>query len=1576
MRKSADPLQTFHSSVRDWFRATFPSPTEAQARAWPPIQRGESTLLLAPTGSGKTLAAFLVALDRLMFSAEPDRQHRCRVLYISPLKALAVDVERNLQTPLLGIAAVATRAGSAFRHPTIAIRSGDTPASERARMARNPPDIWITTPESFFLLLTSSRRELLRSVETVIIDEIHSVVATKRGAHLFLSLERLEELRDPSVRLQRIGLSATQRPIAEVARLLGGNLDPSFTPPKRERAARHPRRALSDAAESGGRLTPRPVEIVDAGIRRAMDLHVEVPVEDMANPVDPSAAARPPGAALSIWPAIQARVVELIRRHRSTMIFVNSRRLAERLAAAINDTGGEELALAHHGSVARDKRRQLEERLKAGLLPAIVATSSLELGIDMGAVDLVIQIEAPPSVASGLQRIGRAGHSVTGVSRGMVIPKHRGDLLAAAAAARCMMNGAVEEMFAPANPLDVLAQQLVAMAAMDAWPVDRLYQVVRRAAPFAQLPRTSFEGVLDMLSGRYPSDEFAGLRARITWDRKAGIVRGREGARQIAVINGGTIPDRGLYGVFLMSDRAGASVGTADGGDDAHATPATPTTSKPERNSARAGSRRVGELDEEMVFESKPGDVFILGASSWRIEDITHDRVLVTPAPGRPGRTPFWHGDRPGRPLELGRAIGELTRTIASPSADRDEAIERLVQQHALDERTAINLVKYVQEQATATGEVPSDRCIIVERYVDDMGDFRVCVLTPFGSRVHAPWATAIVSAVREAKRIEIESLWSDDGMVFRFPQADQPPDVALFLPSPDTAEDVVVHALAQTSLFASRFRENAARALLLPRRRPGKRSPLWAQRQRAADLLAVASQYPSFPMLLETYRELLRDVFDLPGLVGILRDIRARKLRVACIDSRTPSPFTASLLFSYVGNFLYDQDAPVAERRAQMLSLDLDQLRELLGQTDLRELLDPEVIRDAECALQRRPPLHPLRHPDALHDLLLALGDLSLDEMVARGTPAPPTASEWLESLCAQARISRATIGGEPRFIANEDAARYRDGLGVDVAPNVPATFLEPVAHPLVDLVSRYARTHGPFTVAQIAERFAIDATHVQATIDVLTEHDRVVPLGTAQPSSRDAGATPADLAYCDVDVLRTIKRRTLVKLRTQIEPVPVEDFARFSLSWHGVGEGRAGSAALAEVIDELQGAAIPASILETEILPARIPSFRPGDLDALCASGEVLFRGIEALGPRDGRVAMYWATQYLELAPPSSPSAIEREASRRVLDLLERRGALFFATIVHETGMFAGDVLEALWELVWAGLLTNDTWAAVRSRIVGEPERASRRARVRMRSLPSRRTGPPGSEGRWSVLPRVAPGTGPTDTERLKALTEQLLRRHGVLTREAVQAEASPGGFAAVYPVLKAMEEMGQLRRGYFVGGLAATQFALPGADNRLRARRRPADAPQGGEPRTVMVSAANPANPYGAALPWPDGEGQRPSRSAGGQVVLHEGRMVAFLGRTERTLSTFVPNAPGVQPDELRRAIAHALSVFVSQAGRRALLISEVDRLAPSESPLAPFLKSVGFVAASDGFLLRKTADESCRAMPLPVRPDPVR
>ena len=1483
----ADPLSQLSGPARDWFETALGTPTRAQTLGLPPIIAGQSTLLLSPTGSGKTLAAFLSAVDRLMNTPEPARDQRCRVLYVSPLKALAVDIERNLRAPIAGISETALRSGLALRVPTLAVRSGDTPQAERARMRRTPPDILITTPESLFLLLTSDTRRILRSVETVIVDEIHSLVASKRGAHLFLSLERLQALREEKP-LQRIGLSATQRPLEEVARLLGG----------------------FDA-----RLAPRAVTIVDAAQRKPLALSVEMPepvtparVDDATRPpqVASTPAARGPAGVRSVWPAVHERLVTLIREHRTTMIFVNSRRLAERLASALNDSAGEELALAHHGSVAREKRQIIEERLKAGLLRAIVATSSLELGLDIGAVDLVVQIEAPPSIASGLQRIGRAHHHVGGTPQGVIISKHKGDLLASAAATRSMLQGEVEATFYPRNPLDVLAQHLVAMCAVEAYDVDTLYRAVRQAAPFAELPRSAFDGVLDMLSGRYPSDEFADLRPRLVWDRVNGNVRARSFALRLAVTNAGTIPDRGLYGVFLAGENG------------------------------PKGGRRVGELDEEMVFELREGEVFLLGASSWRTEQITHDRVLVSPAAGEPGKMPFWHGDRPGRPVELGKAVGALTRTLAQ--AERPAAETLLREQHHLDATSAQALTEYVHDQLLATGEVPSDEAIVIERFLDEVGDHRVCVLTPFGSRVHAPWATAVSESLHARRGIDIDSVWSDDGMIFRIPASDDSPPSDWFLPPSTEVESRVSEALAGTSMFASRFREAAGRALLLPRRHPTRRQPLWAQRKRAADLLAVAARHPSFPILLETYRECLRDVFDLPGLVAVLSDIEKRRVRVHTVDTVAPSPFATSLLFNFVANFVYEGDAPLAERRAQALTIDHERLRELLGETELRRLLDPEVIAEHERFLQRL--AYPAKDADGLCDVLRGLGDLSLAELAERATSAAEAAA-WVAQLEHEQRVSQLCIQREIRYFATEDAGRYRDALGIAPAPGTPAAFLEPVPDALSQLISRYARNHGPFPEAALSARYGLSPRDVSEAVARLRHSGRLVS------GAFLAGGQGDEL--CDAEVLRTLRQRSLAHLRREVEPVEPVVWCRFLAEYQGTTRPRRGDAALLDAVHQLEGCPLPASALLNDILPARVRRMQARDLDALCGSGEIVWAGIEPIANNDGRIALYLADREPLLSRTVRTLETERAAAIRAT--LARRGAVFFADLQRETGGFPSELLSTLWDMVWSGEVTNDSLEALRSFLRPAASKKTDARGARFRATRRSQTRLPGSEGRWS-LRSARWGEPPSDTDRRTALARALLDRYGVVTREVAHAEGLAGGFSSVYEILKAMEAAGRIRRGYFIAGHGGVQFALPGADEDLRAQRTPAsdDTP------AQVLSAVDPANPYGALLPWPERDGAegagRLSRTAGAYVVLHQGSLLGYLQRAGGSLNTFLeePNA------QRERALPLALTAWASaQPLRRAFQLAQIDGAPAAEHRLAGSFRDAGFVAAGGGLLL---------------------
>ncbi len=1465
-------LERFSPAARAWFGDTFAAPTRAQELGWDAISRGEHTLLLAPTGSGKTLAAFLWCLDRLATRPPLPLDKRGKavragvsVVYVSPIKALSYDIERNLRAPLAGLRIAAAREGLPVPDITVATRTGDTPAREREDIRRDPPDILITTPESLYLMLTSRSRDVLSTVETVIVDEIHTMAATKRGAHLALSLERLE--RQAGVPFQRIGLSATQRPLEEVAKYLGGD---------------------------------RPVRIADAGASRDLDLKVVVPVEDMTRPAEFTGAGPEPGPEQrsSIWPALYPELLDLVRDHRSTLIFVNNRRLAERLAARINELAGEELLRAHHGSISREQRLEVEERLKAGLLPGLVCTSSMELGVDMGAVDLVVQVESPKSVARGLQRVGRAGHQVGATSTGRIFPKYRGDLLECAVVTGRMRAGLIEKTEVPRNPLDVLAQQVVATCAVEDMTVDELEALVRRTYSFATLSRDQLEGVLGMLAGQYPSDEFADLKPRIIWDRETDQLSSRRDAKTIAVVNAGTIPDRGLYGVFLG-----------------------------------VGGPRVGELDEEMVYESRPGETFLLGATTWRIETITRDQVIVSPAPGEPGKMPFWKGDGVGRPLEFGRAIGAFTRELLA-IRDRDAAVRQLTEAHDLDDNGARNLLAYLEDEREAVGAVPTDRAIVVERFRDELGDWRVVILTPFGGRVHAPWAQAIEGELVERSGFDVQTIWSDDGIAIRFAGGDEPPGTEALFPSPEEVEELVVSRLANTTMFAARFRENAGRALLLPRNRPGARSPLWLQRQRSANLLAVAGRYGSFPIILETYRECMRDVFDLPGLVEILASVRSREISVTTVDTREASPFARSLLFDYVAAYMYEGDAPLAERRAQALTLDRNLLRDLLGEAELRELLDPAVVEEVELELQCLVPNRKARNADQLHDLLRRLGDLDESELAARVTE-PELLTEWTAVLQNSRRACPVRIGGEERWIPMEDAGRYRDGLGVAAPPGVPEVFLRPTPDALEGLLSRYARTHGPFVARGPALRWAIPESLVRETLQELDAGGSLLH-GDFRP-----GGTERE--WCDPEVLRLLKQRSLARIRRDVEPVTGAAYARFLQRWHGTGSALRGADRLRDVLLQVEGLPVPASVLERDVLRARVSGYEPSLLDQLGAGGEVAWFGAGRLGKDDGRVVLVRREMLEHYAPRTEPE-VPTPAHEAIVAALRARGALFFTDLIAAAGAPVASVLEALWDLVWQGAVTNDTFAPLRA--LSWPRRGSGPA-------PRGRVGrlPPESAGRWSLVRTGQPGASASvQTARLHVVAQALLERHGVVTREGVNAEDLPGGFSSVYPVLKAMEDAGRVRRGYFVEGLGAAQFGYPGAVERLRGERDPSD-----EPGAVVLAACDPAQPYGAAVPWPrrsDDERRGLARAAGAQVVMVDGVPVLYAERSGRGIVTL----PGADDAEVRGQALDALLGHAARAGSKGFTIERIDGVPAIESPMAGDLRAVGFATGYRGLTYR--------------------
>lgn len=1773
-----DALSHFSAPVRDWFRAAFSAPTAAQEGAWESIRNGNNTLIIAPTGSGKTLAAFLWALDALHREHEAGTAGGTRILYISPLKALGADVERNLRAPLAGITRLS---GNETGEPSISVgvRSGDTPARERRQLISNPPDILITTPESLYLMLTSAARNTLAGVTTVIVDEIHNLAATKRGAHLAVSLERLDALLTKPA--QRIGLSATVENPEAVARFLGGiqpvtimsrpvakEWDLRLSVPVPDMAALGGANdygqglyAPSEMQGGGGSAsTSSPVSAAQP-ISSAASIPASAPYTledaigvfpgqeaDQAYPTQADGNTAPkntltiPEESLretadserpetSIWPRVQERIVDHIENNRSTIVFVNSRGLAEKLTAALNDIhlhrvlakqgiSPEDyaagicdiaevppLARAHHGSVSKEQRTLIEEALKGGTLRCVVATSSLELGIDMGHVDLVIQVAAPPSVASALQRVGRAGHRVGEISRGFFYPKHRGDLLGATVTLAGMRSGTLEPLAIPTNPLDVLAQQTVAACALGPISVDSWYEALRRSAPYADLPRALFDSVLEMLAGRYPSDEFAELRPRIIWDRTlteeapSGSIEGRPGAQRLAVTSGGTIPDRGLFPVYLVS------------GDE------------------ERGPKRVGELDEEMVYESRAGEVITLGASSWRIEEITHDAVRVSPAPGQPARLPFWHGDRMGRSYALGVQTGAFTRALSSLDATDSAAARQQLEQLGLDTWAVDNLLAYLREQRESTGAVPSDTRMIVERHRDELGDWRVVLHSPLGYGVHAPWALAVRARIEERYGVGASVMASDDGLILRLPaMEDVPPGADLFLFDPDELEAIVTERVGDSALFASRFRENAARALLLPRRDPGKRTPLWQQRQRAAQLLDVARKYPDFPVLLETARECLQDVYDVPALVQVHRSLQSRTVSMLEVETNDPSPFARTLLFEYVAEHLYDGDAPAAERRAAALSLDPALLAELLGSSGLRDLLDPAVLVQTQQRLQRTGERYRACGVEGVADLLRQLGPLSARELSLRlraDNPRPESAAhgsqdfgesedsenygeeygahasttearalaeELVRSRRAFSFMGAADGSAEPQlyYAVVEDAARLRDGLGIMPAAALPTALLEPVAEPLEDLVSRYARTHIPFTAQQAAEHFSrLTPVGVGVLTPVLQrlQQQRRLSSGEFLPEVLRA-LGPAGVEWVDAQVLRTIRARSLAALREEIEPVSAQVYGVFLPSWQNVhslsvrvaqilpeasaygafmpsrraatvvgervaplspaAENSADSAAqdsasatedLLTAIDQLAGVRVPASALETLILPARVPGYQPHMLDELMASGRVFFTGAGQLGGGSAQKSDGWIR--LHLSESSSltlgedyPEQLLRAENPELWEALQAPGTLehaIYEALAHG-GLFmpalrervaqlmsaaapagqvvtfpdAAEVSAALWRLVWAGAVTNDSFAPVRAMLAGvrsahptpaAPARLSRVGRRGAGRIAAARasmgnglaggygadsygssgySAPAAGRGLRSLrggFHGTAPAVAPQDSGRFSrvdtllqepveatvaalARADLLLDRYGVLTRGCLQVEDSAGGFSQLYRIYSAAEDRALVRRGYFIEGLGAAQFAAPATVDLLRSTADslsvPA-SPQGfgatqgfgvsaytpqrtdtervyGTFTVTLLAATDPANPYGAALSWPaipsfahEGEGtvkHRPARKAGACVVLVDGAPVLYVERGAKTLLAFTTDPI------LLEAAAPALACLVSAGGAEKISVEKVN------------------------------------------------
>ncbi len=1496
-------LARFSAATRQWFSAAFAAPTPVQLAAWEAIARGDHALVIAPTGSGKTLAAFLTAIDTLFRARTDDpapaRENTTRILYISPVKALAADVQRNLTLPLAGVSARREALNAPAITLNVGMRSGDTSGAERARLLRRPPDILITTPESLFLMLTSKARTTLQGVTTVIVDEVHAVAGSKRGSQLALSLERLDALLPQPA--QRIGLSATVQPVERVAAFLGGC---------------------------------QPVQVVNPAASRTLHLTIEVPVDDMtdiADSEDPVAKSAATGG--SIWPHIEARILQQVMAHRATLVFVNSRGLAEKLTARLNarylagrgpsddsdsDCEADDtlIARSHHGSVSREQRSEIEAALKQGSVRCVVATSSLELGIDMGPVDLVIQVGAPLSVASALQRVGRAGHQVGGVSTGILFPRTRRDLLDAAVTLELMQTGQLEALTPPRNPLDILAQQTLAAVAMDSLQADSWFARVRQADPFRTLPRRLFNATLDMLAGKFPSDAFAQLRPQLVWDRERGLLTARPGAQKLAVTSGGTIPDRGTFSVILPE------------GEE------------------QAGSRRVGELDEEMVYESRINDIVTLGATSWRIQQITHDQVVVVPAPGRPARLPFWRGEGVGRSADSGARLGRFLRML---NRDTAEVATARLSTLGLNRQAVSNLLALVAEQRAATGVVPDDQTLLIERCRDETGDWRVILHSPWGKRVNAPWALAIGARIRQRWGVDAAIAASDDGIVAHFPASeDDLPAADLFLFDADTLSRLVTESVGQSALFAARFRECASRALLLPRRNPGKRSPLWQQRLRAGHLLAVAQQYDDFPILIETARECLQDVYDLPALHALMNQVAEDRVSVVEVTTAQPSPFAAPLLFGYVLEFIYASDAPQAERQASLLTLDSSLLGELLGQTPERDLLNAGAIKRAEQELQRCDPRYQASHTEGIIDLLRDLGPLSAAGIAARFSGNPDAISPAIMQFAAARRIIPVTLAGEARWAVIEDAGRLRDALACVLPDDLPATFLASVADPLGDLISRYARTHALFTTRQLATHFGLGTAVADERLRALHSQGSLMNIG--------AGTEAAETEWVTAENFRRLRLRSLQSAREATRPVPPSAWVRLLLERHGLHdlqrEEHQGASGLLRVIEQLAGVPLPASLWESQILPARIADYQPAMLDALLARGEVIWCGHKALGQNDGLISFHLAEFAAETLPVQDASPALPPLQPALSDALSQGGAWFVHELMakmEESAPEMADINDALWQGVWQGCVTADSWVAVRSRLSAPGVTRSRPARtLRTRfghrftpgALPARRPMVSPLPGRWSRIVRqaVAPA-------RLAlSLAENLLDRYGVITRGCVVSEQIPGGFPALQPVLRGMEDAGRLLRGRFVAGAGGAQFA----DHQTIERLRQLAEDSGAAAEAVVLAASDPANPFGAMLSWPPhASATRPVRRQGARVVIADGALMLYLTPGGKELLTFSDDVT-----RLEAAVA-ALGASLKREKPASFTLETVAGEPVSHSPLFNALRHAGFSRVPQGF-----------------------
>lgn len=1514
-----DPFNLFLPPVRTWFQKALGEPTPAQRLGWPAIAAGQHTLLLAPTGSGKTLAAFLACLDALWRQSEIER--RVHVLYVSPLKALNNDIHRNLQVPLEGVADTARLLD--FPLPTIevAVRTGDTTTAERQRQLRRPPHVLITTPESLHLLLTSRGREMLGGLSHVIVDEIHALCTNKRGVFLSLLLERLEALQAgraaavapqgtslagarPPGTFVRIGLSATQRPLEEVARFLGG--------------------AEIDAA---GVLRPRPVTILDAGRRKDLDLQVVSPVEQFG--------LLPEG---SIWPPIYRLLTSLVRAHRSTIIFANNRRTVERITANLNEENNESdeagadaptptadnsslLARAHHGSIALEVRQQIESALKEGRLPAVVATASLELGIDMGAVDLVCQVESPGNVARALQRVGRAGHLVGQRSKGRLIPKTLPDLLEEAVLAREMAAGRVEESRVPINCLDILAQQVVAMAAMEPWDVSKLYMLVRRAYPFRDLTAQAFEATLEMVSGRYvwanPPTEpdrqrgnetgtgprrpgtLQALQPRVSWDRIHNRVLALPGSQQLALVNGGSIPDTGQYGAYV-------------------------------------GDVRIGELDEEFVYECRLGHVFLLGTNAWRIEKIEADRVLVSPAEGAPAIVPFWRGENAGRSYELGQALGEFLRTLRDHLDDSDP-IDWLKREYFLDDDAARNLSFHVKRQLASTGSLPTDRTLCIEASRDQLGDWQVILLSPLGARLHFALRLALEARLRQRLGYHPQCLHHSDGILIRLTDSDEP-IVDLFDGlTPENVESLILGELGESALFAIRFRQNAARALLMPRGQPGKRSPLWLQRLRGKDLLQVARRHPDFPIVVETFRECLHDHLDVPRLQELLSDIRAGRIEVVTRRAESPSPFASTLLFSFTAAQMYVYDG-VEAGTGQTGHLDRQLLEQLVSPGQQKHLLDPRAVNQVEKRLRGigQPP----RTATETAEWLRRLGDLAETDLEG-------PMLDFLAELEADGRAKRIEIPrtlAPQRWVATENVAQYRRAFGLEDCTPADAQAAGAA------ILERFLTTHALVGLADVLARYPFERGWAERQLEEWSRSGRAVAIQhNAEP-----------LQWSAPENLEQVQRGTLAVLRREIVTCSPPQFADFLLRWQGVHPATRGgtSAGIAAALERLEGLPLPGDLWEQTVLPARVAGYQPRWLDEWSAGGAGVWVG---QGDGDGtpNIAFFRRESLARLpAPARNDDALPADAAA-VLGILQSRGAMFLADIASADDLSPSAVRAGLWSLVRRGLATNDHFDVIRRGAEempapnGEPgfERAIRghsSQRISMRTLRRRAAERP--EGRWSLLTWGRPET---EAQAVFQAT-LLLNRYGIVARELALMDPWLLPWRVLYEVLSRMEMAGEVRRGYFVEGLSGAQFALSEAGQRLQDLHLPSTAAA----PIILLHSMDPANLYGSGAPFDipllDG-GTRPLlRRPGNWLVLRAGRPI-LLAEQQGNKITALASASRDDIVAAAAVLPGMLDHGRSMRNRHKLTVEEWNGQPVTATEGKELLEAAGFVRDYQGMTL---------------------